>query len=366
MLKDSNIPSIIYHTRITQHHLQSDSEQIRVLQSLDTLSQKIQLQSSIFSKLFRLFTTRKNSKLGLYLWGSVGIGKTFLMDCFYDALPTTRKRRCHFYAFMRELHAALREHAGKHNPLHYIAKKIRADIDVLCFDEFFVKDVVDAMLFSELLPVLFKCGIFFVATSNVAPDHLYKDGLQRQNFFSTIHLLQEKLEVIHLTSTTDYRLRSLQAAGTYYTPLDTQAQKHMEQAFYLYDAAFDNEPITHIDILQRKIPVVKVSAEAVWFDFNVLFGAQRCQQDYLILSQQYSVVFLSHVPILTHCSLNEVTRFIQLIDILYDAKIKLVISAAVSPQALYTEENLAFEFQRTVSRLIEMQSAEYWSKTRYL
>lgn len=356
-----NLPSKIYQKHIIQNHLQTDPLQIAVLRSFDALSQRISSRFSLFSRLLRPLSYRYNVKPGIYLWGSVGIGKTFLMDCFYDAVPTTRKRRYHFYAFMRELHIALREHAVRPNPLKYVAKKIHHDVDVLCFDEFFVKDIVDAMLFSELLPVLFELGVFFVATSNVAPDDLYEEGLQRQNFFPTIDLLKKNLEIIHLISTNDYRLRNLQSMGSYYTPLNAQAQQHIQQAFHFYETRADNELMTFIELLRRQVPVIKKSAIAVWFDFTVLCGAQRCQQDYLALTQEYQIIFLSNVPALIKCSLNEVTRFIQLIDILYDARIKLVISAALPPQMLYTQGELLFEFQRTVSRLIEMQSAEYFN-----
>lgn len=331
-----------------------DPLQTQVLVSFDALYTRITTSAVLFRR-------RSVETVGIYLWGGVGIGKTLIMDCFYQALQTQRKRRCHFYIFMRELHDALREYRGKVNPLFYVAKKMRQDIDVLCFDEFFIKDIVDAMLFCKLLPILFKLKIFFVTTSNAAPDNLYPDGLQRQNLLPTLALLKEKLEVIHLRTTLDYRLRSVKKSGLYYTPIDTQVQRKMEDAFRRYTGspAISAAPPGWIMLLGRRLPVIQASTTAVWFDFFVLCGEQRCQQDYLALTERYCIIFLSNVPVLTTSSSDSVTRFIQLIDILYDANTTLILSAAVAPRELYEQGKFRVEFQRTISRLIEMADASH-------
>ncbi|MES2205008.1 MAG: cell division protein ZapE [Pseudomonadota bacterium] len=349
-------PSDLYRDHLQQHHLQQDQQQIVVLQSFDRLCQSLNSNSSFFSRLFRY--AHNDIRLGIYVWGTVGIGKTFLMDCFYNALTTTKKRRIHFHHFMQEIHAALQQYSGRADPLSLVAKSIRAHAEVLCLDEFFVSDIVDAMLLAGLLKALFKEGVCFVTTSNIPPNQLYADGLQRKSFLPAIALLEQNLEIIHLLSTTDYRLLHLKSAGTYYTPLNADAEHNMEAAFQLY--ATMPYSTQALSLLGRKVSVIKSCAEAVWFDFDVLCGPMRSKQDYLALAKQFPVIFLSHVPVFNHRSLDEITCFIQLIDIFYDAKIKLVISADAPANLLYTEGKLIFEFQRIASRLMEMQSAEYF------
>lgn len=355
MLKQS--PSDIYHERLKKNNLQQDQRQIFVLKSFDRLSLQFKKPSFPFQFLPSFFTKRHQAN-GIYLWGSVGIGKTFLMDCFFDSLTTSRKRRVHFHHFMQEIQVELQRYSGRRDPLSLIAKKIHKNFDVLCLDEFFVLDIIDAMLLANLLKALFNENICFVTTSNIPPDLLYKDGLQRASFLPAIKLIKEKLEIIHLSSNIDYRLLYLQSAGVYFTPLNQTSEDCLEKAFKLY--VHDDSSVEPIIVSGRKLAVIKASSEVVWFDFKVLCGAMRCKQDYLELRERFSLVLLSNVPILTHCSLDEVTRFIQLVDIFYDAKIKLVLSAASLPQELYTQGKLLFDFQRVISRLLEMQSKEYF------
>lgn len=351
------LPSDVYRQRFQKNHLQQDDRQSVVLKSFDHLSLQIKQQQAFFSGLLR--GTPIASSVGIYLWGSVGIGKTFLMDCFFDSLTTAKKRRIHFHHFMQEVHAELQKYSGHANPLRLVAKSIGKTVQVLCLDEFFVADIVDAMVLAGLLRALFKEGICFVTTSNIPPEQLYKDGLQRESFLPAIALLKKNLEVIHLMSDMDYRLHYLKAAGTYYTPLGDDAAQQMEQVFQLYaNTDFSTQPLS---LLGRELSIIKSCAEAVWFDFQVLCGEMRCKQDYLALAEQFPMVFLSNVPVLTDQSIDSVTRFIQLVDIFYDAKIKLVISADALPHLLYTEGKLIFDFQRIISRLIEMQSAAYFS-----
>lgn len=351
------LPSDIYCGYLEKNNLKRDERQLLVLKSFDRLYQQLESSTSFFTKLIS-FATQKVPQ-GIYLWGAVGIGKTFIMDCFFDSLKNTKKRRIHFHHFMQEIHAELQRYSGHADPLSLVAKSISATAKVLCLDEFFVSDIVDAMVLAGLLKALFKEGICFVTTSNIPPNQLYKDGLQRESFLPAIALLEENLEVIHLISDTDYRLLYLKSAGIYYTPLNEQAKQQMEKAFQLY--AHNNFSTSPLELLGRKLSIIKLSPEAAWFDFKILCGDMRCKQDYLELAEQFPIIFLSHVPILDQRPLDEATRFIQLIDIFYDAKVKLVISAEVAPQALYTEGKLKFDFQRIVSRLIEMQSAEYFT-----
>jgi len=351
-------PSDLYRDHLEKHHLQQDQKQLLVLKSFDHLYETLSSAPSFFSKWLR--RTQDNSRLGIYLWGTVGIGKTFLMDCFYNALTTRKKRRIHFHHFMQEVHTQLQYYSGHVEPLSLVAKAIKSQANILCLDEFFVSDIVDAMLLAGLLKALFKEGVYFVTTSNLPPEQLYKDGLRRDNFLPAIALLEQHLEVIHLRSETDYRLHYLKSAGIYYSPLNDDAEKHMETAFQLY--ANGHFSVQALTLLGRKISVIKSCAETIWFDFEVLCGPMRSKQDYLTLAQQFPVIFLSHVPVFNHRPLDEITCFIQLIDIFYDAKIKLVISAEALPHLLYTEGKLIFDFQRIASRLMEMQSAEYFDR----
>jgi len=351
-------PSDIYQAHLQKNLFQQDQQQVDILKSFDALFSALISKKSFFSEVLR--STRDVPPLGIYLWGGVGIGKTFLMDCFYNALTTVKKRRIHFHHFMQEVHAELQRHSGSINPLSLVAKVIRANAQVLCLDEFFVSDIVDAMILAGLLKALFEEGICFVTTSNIPPDQLYKNGLRRDNFLPAIALLEKNLNVLHLFSQKDYRLQHLQSAGTYYTPLNENSERNIEAAFELYATAqFSTQPLT---LLGRKISVVKSCEEAAWFEFDVLCGPMRCKQDYLALAEQYPIIFLSHVPVLNQRPLDEITCFIQLIDIFYDAKIRLVVSAEAAPNLLYTEGKLIFEFRRIISRLIEMQSLEYFSQ----
>ncbi|MBP9727531.1 MAG: AFG1 family ATPase [Gammaproteobacteria bacterium] len=360
------LASDVYRDHVEKNNLQQDSRQLLVLKSFDRLSLQFKaftpsvIASTAWQSILRSlkFTIKNPASLGIYLWGSVGIGKTFLMDCFFESLTTTKKHRVHFHHFMQEVHAQLQQYAGHSDPLSLVAKAISKKTEILCLDEFFVSDIVDAMVLAGLLKALFKEGIYFVTTSNIPPDQLYKDGLQRQSFLPAIAMLEQNLEVIHLMSDTDYRLHYLKNAGVYYFPLDHNAEQHMEKTFQLYaHASFSTEPIT---IMSREIVIIKSCANAVWFDFKILCGGMRCKQDYLALAEQFSLIFLSNVPVLDTRPLDEVTRFIQLVDIFYDAKIKLVISAEAPAHLLYTQGKLIFDFQRITSRLIEMQSAEYF------
>ena len=295
---------------------------------------------------------------GLYLWGTVGRGKTWLMDLFFHSLPFEAKRRRHFHRFMYDVHAQLKKLGSRESPLELVADEIARDTRVLCFDEFFVSDIADAMMLGGLMKALFARGVTLVATSNVAPKDLYKDGLQRQRFLPAIKLLEENTQVLAVGGNTDYRLRQLTEAGTYLDSADPQARARLEA---LFEDLSDSDPGTDatVQIAGRKIPVVKESENVVWFEFEALCEGPRSQNDYIEIAREYQSVILSNVPRLPATRENAARRFIALVDELYDRHVNLIVSAATPPASLYQGEKLAFEFQRTVSRLTEMQSEEY-------
>ena len=336
------------------------SSQVRALQHLEKLRQHL-LQENL--KRAGIFASLRKPRLvkGMYLWGGVGVGKTFLMDCFYHTLPVSKKIRLHFHQFMSFVHAELNKHQGKKEPLQLIAAELAKKTLVLCFDEFFVTDIADAMLLGRLLEALFAEGVCLVATSNVEPDELYKNGLQRQHFLPAIALLKQGVEVMHLTGHTDYRLRHLKHAGVFYIPNDESAQDNMEKSFSLLS---HNEAARSdaLELLGREIPVVKQTAELVWFDFKVICGVPRSQEDYLALAGKYSTIFVSDLPILPPQSRDKISLFIKLVDVLYDARRRLVLSAEAPMEKIYFHGRLSFEYTRTLSRLQEMQSEDYFLK----
>lgn len=294
---------------------------------------------------------------GIYFWGGVGRGKSFLMDALYDAVPYRRKRRVHFHAFMQEIHQALKSHKQQSDPLIQIAAEIAATTRLLCFDEFHVSDIADAMILGRLFTGLFDQGVVVVATSNYAPDGLYPNGLQRHLFFPTIELLKSNLDVIEVDAGIDYRLRTLAQLDVFLVPADAAADARMKADFQTITGSPGKTG--EITVLDRAIRVRRRAAEVIWFDFDVLCGGPRSQNDYLELARQHHTVFLSNVPKLAREQSSEARRFTWLVDVLYDHRVKLVISAAVAVEQLYTEGTQSQEFQRTVSRLVEMRSQEY-------
>lgn len=307
----------------------------------------------------------KNEIKGLYLWGGVGRGKTYLMDTFYECLPGHRKMRVHFHQFMRDIHVRLKDLQGYTDPLKMIAKELSGRIDILCFDEFFVSDITDAMLMRELFTELFQQGIILVATSNVEPKDLYKNGLQRELFLPTIALLENYLEIFHVDTERDYRLRELTAAGVYFYPVNEKSQEALRVLFHRMTVG---APVEVGDLLVegRYIKTVAHSVDAAWFRFEDLCHEPRSQRDYLDIAQNYSVVILENVPIIKDYEDNKITYLIRLIDVFYDNAVKLVVSAEASVEELYPSGRLAFEFLRTKSRMIEMQSEEYLGKPHFL
>ena len=293
----------------------------------------------------------------IYFWGGVGRGKSFLMDCFFDAVPYRRKRRVHFHAFMHEVHNDLKNHKSEVDPLMKVAERIARETRLLCFDEFHVSDIADAMILGRLLEALFERGVVLVMTSNYPPDGLYPHGLQRQNFLPTIELIKRKVEVLEVDSGNDYRLRTLERVAVYLIPADSQADYQMAQSFRRI--AGGPGEAGKIEVLGRELPVIRMAPGVVWFDFATLCGGPRSQNDYLELAREHHTLLLSDTPKMTREMASEARRFTWLIDVLYDHRVKLIMSAAVPPPDLYREGANANEFVRTVSRLIEMRSHEY-------
>ena len=305
----------------------------------------------------RKLLSRVRPPRGVYFWGGVGRGKSFLMDCFFDAVPYRRKRRVHFHAFMQQVHDALKKHKAEADPLARVADELAASARLLCFDEFQVSDIADAMILGRLGDALFERGVVLVATSNYPPDGLYPNGLQRQNFLPTIELLKKRLEVFELDAGIDYRLRSLERMDIYMVPNGPAADAKLAEDF----RQICGEPCAPgpLTILGRTLVTRDRSLGAVWFDFHELCGGPRSQNDYLELARRYHSMLISDVPKMGREHANEARRFTWLVDVLYDFRVKLILSAEVEAHLLYTEGPNAHEFVRTVSRLIEMRTREY-------
>jgi len=287
----------------------------------------------------------------------VGRGKSFLMDCFYDAVPYRRKKRVHFHAFMQQIHEALKKHKNEADPLAQVADEIARATRLLCFDEFHVSDIADAMILGRLVEALFERGVVFVATSNYPPDGLYPNGLQRQNFLPTIELLKKRLEVFELDAGIDYRLRSLERMDIFMVPGGQDADAKLADDFR--QICGEPCPPGPLEILGRTLKTRDRSLGAAWFDFDDICGGPRSQNDYLELARRYHSILISNVPKMGRDQANEARRFTWLVDVLYDFRVKLIVSAEVEAQDLYTDGPHANEFTRTVSRLIEMRTREY-------
>ncbi|SDH97569.1 cell division protein ZapE [Pseudomonas benzenivorans] len=312
----------------------------------------------------KLFARRPLGPIkGLYFWGGVGRGKTYLVDTFFDALPFERKMRTHFHRFMKRVHEEMKTLKGEKNPLVIIGKRFADEARVICFDEFFVSDITDAMILATLLDELFKNGVSLVATSNIVPDGLYKDGLQRARFLPAIALLKEHTEIVNVDSGVDYRLRALEQAELFHWPLDAAAEESLQKSFDSllpeHCAVQENEALM---IENRAIAARKVGDDVAWFEFRELCDGPRSQNDYIELGKIFHAVLLANVEQMGVAKDDLARRFINLVDEFYDRNVKLIISAEVELKDLYTGGRLTFEFQRTLSRLLEMQSHEFLSR----
>lgn len=351
-----------YEHALTQREYVADDAQLRAVQRLQqAYDEWIAFKSSRSSKLKRLIN-RPEVPRGVYMWGGVGRGKSFLMDSFYSVIPVVRKTRLHFHEFMRGVHHQLDELKGIANPLDEVAKRVARKYRLICFDEFHVSDIADAMILYNLLKALFDNGVSFVMTSNYHPDTLYPDGLHRDRMLPTIALLKEKLDILNVDAGNDYRKRALEQVECYLTPLGAKADSVLNNAFTSVAETADEEP--YIIVEGREIKTLRRAGGAIWFDFAALCGAPRSQNDYLEIATRFHTVILSGIPRMSAAMSSEARRFTWLIDVFYDRKVKLLMSAEVEPEELYTEGMLANEFHRTVSRIIEMQSREYMESQR--
>jgi cell division protein ZapE len=337
---------------------QADPAQMQAVERLQSLYESlVSFKSDRSSKLRRMLKSPTVPR-GVYFWGGVGRGKSFIMDCFFAAVPYQRKKRIHFHAFMHQIHAELREHAGKADPLVPVATRIAKETRLLCFDEFHVSDIADAMILGRLLELLFEKGVVFVMTSNYPPDNLYPNGLQRMNFLPTIELLKQKLDVMPLDGGQDYRLRKLEVMPVYHVPHDDETERALAE-YFAVAATMPGSCGESIDINNRKIATVRLAPGVVWFDFLAICGDGRAQTDYLELVKEFHTILVSNIPVLKARQAAEARRLTWFVDICYDHRVKLIISAGAYPDDLYVEGSNAHEFFRTASRLTEMQSREY-------
>jgi cell division protein ZapE len=295
---------------------------------------------------------------GLYFWGGVGRGKTYLMDNFFESLPFDQKMRIHFHRFMQRVHAELQKLEDQSNPLLIVADKLSQEARIICFDEFFVSDIGDAMILAGLMEALFARGVSLVCTSNIVPDGLYKDGLQRARFLPAIALVNKHTEVVNVDGGNDYRLRTLEQAELFHSPLDQQATLNLEK-YYTQLAVETGSHDLDLEINGRVIRAKRHSDDVVWFSFKALCDGPRSQNDYIELAREFHAVILSDVPMMSIDNDDQARRFINLIDEFYDRNVKLIISAEKPIHELYAGGKLNFEFERTESRLLEMQSNEY-------
>lgn len=347
-----------YAASLLQEGHQHDSAQQAVVEALADIQQQLLAQSGTFSSIRKFLGKSTKPVRGMYLWGTVGRGKTFLMDLFFDTLPIREKKRLHFHRMMHDVHDRLKKLTNTSNPLDKVAADIARDTRVLCFDEFYVSDIADAMLLGRLLGHLLQRGVTIIATSNVAPADLYRHGLQRDRFLPAITLLMEHTDVTELAGNTDYRLRLLEQAGTYHVPPGQSADICMHRYF---DEVSPGHVVENavIDIFGRRIQSARCGEGVAWFEFPAICDGPRNQNDYIEVARLYQAVIIANVPGFHNGNNDAARRFIALVDEFYDRRVKLIISATTPIEGLYTGERLKFEFQRTQSRLIEMQSKQY-------
>ncbi len=352
----------LYEATLAERGYRADEAQLRAIDALERCERewadyKARRRNSLTKLLVRPPIPR-----GVYMWGGVGRGKSFLMDCFFQAVPLTRKTRLHFHEFMREVHRELQELKGTADPLKVLGERIARRFRLICFDEFHVADVTDAMILHRLLEAMFLHRVSIVTTSNFEPDGLYPNGLHRDRILPAIALLKQHLEVINVDAGQDYRRHMLQQMQLYHCPLGEAADAAMSRAFDELAEARDEAPMLHIE--HREVRALRRAGGVVWFDFRSLCGGPRSQNDYLEIASRFHTVLLSGVPQMPPRLASEARRFTWLVDVLYDRRVKLILSAEVASEQLYIEGPLVHEFPRTVSRLQEMQSAEYLGQAR--
>jgi cell division protein ZapE len=341
----------LYEQSLTRRGFVSDPSQRRAVESLQQLYEEWSAYKARRNTALKRLLVKPPLPKGVYLWGPVGRGKSFLMDAFYLCVPLVRKRRVHFHHFMREIHRELDAVKGTEDPIAEVAARTARRYRLICFDEFHVSDIADAMILGRFLEQAMARGVEFVMTSNYPPDGLYPNGLQRERFLPAIEFIKRRLDVVGVDNGTDYRRLKMERLEVYHI------NGSLEPLFNeLKDVEEERQPL---DVEGRRIPYRKRAGGVVWFDFDVLCGGARSYADYVDLAKRFHTVILSGVPRLSANQSDAARRFTWLIDVLYDERVKLIVSAAAAPEALFTEGESAAEFQRTVSRLHEMQSAQY-------
>ncbi|MBV1879994.1 MAG: AFG1 family ATPase [Pseudomonadales bacterium] len=335
---------------------------VKHLQRLfDDLMTREKEKSGIVFRIKSQFSKPPEPIKGLYFWGGVGRGKTYLVDTFFECLPFEQKIRIHFHRFMQRVHLRLTELQGIADPLEAIADDFATEARVICFDEFFVSDITDAMILGGLMEAMFARGITLVATSNIVPNELYKNGLQRSRFLPAIDLVNKHTVIVNVDSGVDYRLRTLETAEIYHSPLDAQADVSLRLSFDRL-ASTGGDAGAMIQIESRDIQAINVCEGVLWCDFLCLCDGPRSQNDYIELARIYHAVLISGVPVLGVARDDQARRFVNLVDEFYDRNVKLILSAEADIDGLYTGGRLDFEFERTKSRLLEMQSHEYLAR----
>jgi cell division protein ZapE len=351
-----------YSTLLTERGYRSDASQLAAVERLQRLHDDLCEFKRRRSGLLRKLLNRPQVPRGVWMYGGVGRGKSLLMDVFYEAVPVVRKTRVHFHEFMRSVHRELRDLRQVSDPLDEVARRLAARYRLICFDEFHVSDVADAMILERLLNGLFGHGVVFVMTSNYRPDDLYPDGLNRETILPAIALLKQHLDVLNVDAGTDYRRLALQGVDVYLSPLCPETDRRFAQAFDQIAGPTVDDP--RLTIEHRVIEALRRSGGVVWFDFATLCDGPRSQLDYLEIATRFHTVMLSSVPRMTASMSSQARRFTWLVDVFYDQRVKLLIAADVPPEQLYVAGAMSGEFHRTVSRLIEMQSPDYQAAPR--
>ena len=364
-----------YRQDVERAGWQHDPEQVTAIAELQRIDDELSKQrfvpapkeAGFFARLFGHGNDNdaKQGVKGLYLWGGVGRGKTYLMDLFYASLSIEAKRRLHFHRFMQQVHKELKSLRQQQvqEPLKSIGKTWAEQARIICLDEFFVSDITDAMLLAGLLEALFQHGVTLVTTSNCKPDDLYKNGLQRARFLPAIELLNTRLQVLHLAGNTDYRLRYLEQAELFHVPLDDMADVALQEAFnQLQLNPEPSQPDTELDIEGRAIAVKRLGEGVVWFEFSAICDGPRSQADYIEIARYFHTVLIANIPVMDKLMEDQARRFLSLVDEFYDRNVTLIVSAAAPITEIYQGERLRFEYQRTISRLQEMQSYDYLAR----
>lgn len=344
-----------YEAALARGEIDDDRLQREILTHMQNLANEVSKSNSSW-----LFPFIKPRIKGIYLYGPVGVGKTYLIDLFYDGLEEKKKARFHFHHFMQQVDCQLRRLQGQKNPLHKIAKELAKSTKVLCFDEFMVHDVAYAMILAELLQALLANGVILVISSNIPPDDLYKSGVHRKRFLPAIAAIKEHCEILHLNEQRDYRVGRAPLFDAYLFPLNANTASTMETQFSLLASEYQENGF--ITIQNREIPFLKLAENTVWFSFDILCNLPRSQLDYLELAEKFDTIFLSDIPALTVNHTLQAIMFIHFIDVMYDRGINIIISAEVAVEELYLEGEMKDTFKRTYSRLLEMQSVDYLAR----